>query len=196
MRGLWLAIGMVWGAANLAAQSGPPPWAALGSVRRIYIDRFSGGEGAQQIRDMILASLQRSGVVVVTENPERADAVLRGSADDVVFVDVYQSSEGVNGHINLGSGRGTSTRSRDYSSVGAGVSESESARQQERRHEAFASVRLVAKDGDVIWATTQASLGAKFLSAGADVANRIMRQWMQDVEALRGGTSKAPGGQE
>ena len=58
------------------------------------------------------------------------------------------------------------------------------------------SVRLVAKDGDVIWATTQASLGAKFLSAGADVANRIMRQWMQDVEALRGGTSKPPGGQE
>ena len=34
-----------------------PPEARLLRVRRLYIDRFGGGEGAAQIRDMVIASL-------------------------------------------------------------------------------------------------------------------------------------------
>ena len=56
----------------------------------------------------------------------------------------------------------------------------------ERRHEAIAAVRLVNKDGDVIWATTQESLGAKFRGASADVADKITRALLADIErALR-----------
>src|ERR1700688_2085022 len=65
------------------------------TVRRVYIDRLSGGETAGQMRDMIAASLQGAGLFVITENPDRADAVLRGSAEDLVFTDTPSSSDSI-----------------------------------------------------------------------------------------------------
>jgi hypothetical protein len=49
----------------------------------------------------------------------------------------------------------------------------------------MASVRLVNKEGDVVWSTTQESTGAKFRGATADVADKITRQLLGDVERLR-----------
>jgi hypothetical protein len=73
------------------------------------------------------------------------------------------------------------------------VNDSESVRIQERKHEASASVRIVARDGDVLWSTTQESQGAKFRSASADVAERITRQLIADIDRIRG-KAPAPGG--
>ena len=53
------------------------------------------------------------------------------------------------------------------------------------RHEAIASVRLVNKDGDVIWSTTQESNGAKFRGASADVADKITKQLVVDYQRLK-----------
>ena len=108
---------------------------------------------------MVIASLQRAGLFVVTENAERADAVLRGSGEDLVFTDVFQTGEYGRGAGEYCGGKGASSKTRDYLALGSGVNESESSRIQERKHEATASVRLVNKDGDVIWSTTQESLG-------------------------------------
>ena len=55
------------------------------TVKRVYVDRFGGGETASQIRDMVIASLQTSGLFVLTENQERADVTLKGSGEDLVF---------------------------------------------------------------------------------------------------------------
>jgi hypothetical protein len=52
-------------------------------------------------------------------------------------------------------------------------------------------VRLVSKDGDVIWSTTQESLGGRFRGASADVAERVTRQLLSDYERAK----KAGGGQ-
>lgn len=189
MREAFLAAAfLLWHGAG--AQDEAPGKRLLG-VKRLYIDRFGGGEGAAQIRDMVIASLQRAGLFVITENPERADAVLRGSAEDLVFTDVFQSGESVGARSNASGGRGSGTRNRVYGALGAGVTENESVRIQERKHEASASVRIVARDGDVLWSTTQESQGAKFRSASADVADRITRQLVADLERLR---SKAPRG--
>ena len=49
-----------------------------------------------------------------------------------------------------------------------------------RRHEAVAAVRLVNKEGDVIWSTTQESLGAKFRGASSDVADKITARLKED----------------
>jgi hypothetical protein len=49
----------------------------------------------------------------------------------------------------------------------------------------MAAVRLITKDGDVIWATTQESLGAKFRGASADVADKVVRQLIADMEKAR-----------
>jgi hypothetical protein len=68
---------------------------------------------------------------------------------------------------------------------GLGVAENESSRSEERRHEAVAAVRLVNKDGDVIWSTTQESQGGKFRRASTDVADRITRKLVEDYERAR-----------
>jgi hypothetical protein len=152
-------------------------------IRRVYVDRLTGGETAAQMRDILLSSLETSNLFVVTENPERADATLRGAAEDLVFTDVHQSSDSINAHTNFGTGRSTKTTSA--LNAGFGIGESESEHSTERRHEAVAAVRLVNKDGDVIWATTQESLGAKFRGASRDVAEKITTKLKDDFARAR-----------
>src|ERR1044071_6092267 len=65
------------------------------TVRRIYVDRLTGGETAAQMRDMLVSSLESTKLFIVTENEQKADAFLRGGAEDLVFTDVHTSSEGL-----------------------------------------------------------------------------------------------------
>lgn len=173
-----------------AAADGPPTAAALQeaslrqlrTVRRVYVDRLTGGETAAQMRDILISSLAGAELFILTENQERADAILRGASEDLVFTEVHQSSDSINAHANLGSGR-SGTKGSNYGGLSLG--ESESDRAAERRHEAIAAVRLVNKDGDVIWSTTQESLGAKFHGASADVAEKITARLKEDFEKAR-----------
>ena len=153
-------------------------------VKRVYVDRLTGGETAAQMRDLIIASLQNSKLFILTENPDRADATVRGAAEDLIFTDSFSSSEGVNlrGEVSTGS---RSSRANGARSAGASVGENESTNIKERRHEALATVRIVNKDGDVIWSTTQESNGGKFRGASADVADKITRQLTADFDRLR-----------
>jgi hypothetical protein len=187
-----------------AAQPAPPAVSSatvqpdtlrqLLAVRRVYVDRFSGGETAAQMRDMIVNALQSSKLFTITENQEKADAILRGSGEDLVFNEQHSSSDSVNVHSNMGTRRstddsslrgGTHVYDSDDRTSGMGAGESESSHSVERRHEANAAVRLVSKDGDVIWSSTQESLGGKFRGASADVADKITKQLMEDYEQAR-----------
>jgi hypothetical protein len=183
MFGFLLALGLAPPPPDIEQQT----LVRLLDLRRVYVERLGGGESAVQLRDMIIASLQRAGLFVLTENLERADAVLKGSAEDLVFTDTFQSSDGLSARATAGlpttSSSGSSTTRRTYASIG--VSDQESARIAERKHEAVAAVRLVGKDGDVLWSTTQESLGAKFRGASADVADKITRQLQADYERAR-----------
>lgn len=160
-------------------------------IKRVYVDRLNGGDTAMHIRDMLISAMQGSKLFVVTENQERADAFLRGTGEDLIFTDTFQSSDGVNAHANASTGRvykGSNAAGRAYGtgpSAGVSVGENESARIAERKHEASASVRLVNKDGDVIWSTTQESLGGKFRGASADVADKVMKKLMEDVDKAK-----------
>jgi len=160
----------------------------LMKVRRVYVDRLGGGETAAQMRDMIMSSLQNARLFVLTENQEKADAILRGSGEDLVFTESYSSSDNLNARASFGTSK--TTRQREYGSVGMG--ESESNHSTERRHEAVAYVRLVNKDGDVIWSTTQESTGAKFRGASADVADKITKILREDFERARRQGKPAP----
>jgi len=180
----------------LLAQSPEDLSGQITSVKRVFVDRLTGGETAAQMRDLIISSLQGSKLFVITENADRADAFLRGAAEDLVYTDAFQSSEGVNAHMG-GSGSSQESSSARYngsgSSVGSRASralqlsagENESSNIHERKHEALATVRIVNKDGDVIWSTTQESNGAKFRGASADVADKITRQLVGDMEKLK-----------
>lgn len=155
-------------------------------IKRIYVDKLNGGETAAQIRDLIISALQNSKLFIVTEDEERADAKLRGSAEDLVFTDKFSSSESVNSRGNSGTGRsgsGVLSKAGRYAGIAAG--ENESTHIEERKHEAMAAVRLVSKTGDVIWSTTQESTGAKFRGASADVAAKVTKQLADDIERAK-----------
>jgi hypothetical protein len=182
MVGLFLAMALAQAPVDAERETLPQ----LLEIRRVFVERLSGGETATQMRDMIISSLQRARLFVVTENPERADAVLKGSAEDLVFTDSYQSSDRIDARATVSnplSSSSSSSSRRNYASVGVGDSESTNIHQ--RKHEAVAAVRLVNKDGDVIWSTTQESLGAKFKGSSADVADKITKQLLADYERAR-----------
>src|SRR5262245_58573847 len=154
-------------------------------VRRIYVDRLTGGETAAQMRDLLVSSLESAKLFVMTDSQERADAFLRGAAEDLVFTDIHSSSEGINARANIGTGRNPRASSGQNAYGGIGIGESESVRIQERKHEAVAAVRLVNKDGDVIWSTTQESQGGKFRRASTDVADRITKKLVEDYQRAK-----------
>jgi len=172
----------------LAAADNPAPLEEaslrqLLNIHRVYVDRLTGGETAAQMRDILMSALQGSRLFIITENQERADAVLRGASEDLVFTEAHTSSDSLNVHMNAGSGRTSSSTRGAYAGMSGGESESEHS--AERRHEAVAAVRLVGKDGDVIWSTTQESVGAKFRGASVDVADKITAKLKEDFERAR-----------
>jgi hypothetical protein len=153
-------------------------------IRRVYVDRLTGGETAAQMRELLVSSLENAKLFVITESQERADAFLRGGAEDLIFTDTHVSSDGINARANAGSGRNTRSSGGGLYG-GIGVAENESNRSEERKHEAVAAVRLVNKDGDVIWSTTQESEGGKFRRASTDVADRITKKLVEDFARAR-----------
>ena len=156
--------------------------ANLREVKRIYVGELIGTQ-ADAIRELIIASLDATRLFILTDNADRADAILKGAADDHAFTDIFDSQEGINTRQNggrFGSGSGTMSRSGGGYG-GLSVGENESHHIKERKHEAYAAVRLCNKDGDVLWSTTQESLGAKFRGASADVAAKIAHQLTVDV---------------
>lgn len=158
----------------------------LAKVKRIYVDKLTGGEAADQIRDMLMASLQSTKLWVITENQERADAFLRGAADDLIYTETRESRDsiGTRASISNRDGAYSSSNRRDRASS-IGIEQSEGSRATERKHEATAAVRLVNKDGDLIWSTTKESNGAKFRGSAADVADKVVKQLITDFEVAR-----------
>ena len=172
--------------ASVGCLGGERPPDPLLAVRRIYVEKLN-GESAAAIRDMLINALQGSRLFTITEDPEKADASLRGTAETLIYTDVYQSSESVDARASLGSSSTTTARtgSRRLPGVSVGVGLDESSRSTERKHESAAAVRLVNREGDVVWATTQESTGAKFRGSSADVADKVVKQLITDLEKAR-----------
>ncbi len=98
-----LLPGCAWLTSTLASALGPMPVPPnLANVRRIFIDKLSGGAGGDEMRDMIIAALMKSHLFLLTETSDRADAFLRGSADDQVYEEDHSSSESIGIHANVG----------------------------------------------------------------------------------------------
>ena len=171
------------------------PDQSLARVRRIYVDQLGGGPTSDQMRDMLITAIQNSGLFVITENQEHADASIKGSSDDKTFTEEHHSSDSIGFHTSEGSGSSSGaslgTNSSSRQNLGAGISENESSNIQERRHEAVASVRLVDSEGDVIWSTTQESNGGKFHGAMADVADKIARRLIEETKKARAAAQSA-----
>src|SRR5215831_7526012 len=118
----------------LLAQEGQPPpnpiqetqLRQLLTVRRVYVDRMTGGETAAQMREILISTLQETGLFIVTENQERADTFLRGGAEDLIFTEVHTSSDSVNAHSSLSTRSGGYTRASSGTTLAIGGGDSES----------------------------------------------------------------------
>ena len=180
--------------ASAAAWAMEPVGYTLDTIKRVYVDSLGSSPQAAMLRDMVIASLASSGFFAVTENADRADAVLRGSADDQIFQEQHHSTDNLTAGIHTGSSDNYTSK-YDHTSTakqsGLNIGQNESSQSSERKHEASASVRLVNRDGDVIWSTTQESLGARFKSSSADVADKIFRKLSDDLQKARAISSAA-----
>lgn len=159
------------------------PEQGLLQVRRICVDTFGDDVMAKQIRDAVIANLAETKRFIVTENKDRADAVLRGTG-------VEQSSQEYHEHAES-----TAAAAAGGSHVGfggAGMAIADRNASTETLRQARVSVRLVNKDGDVIWATTQESANAKYKTATADVADKVVKQLLRSVSRLEKATQTSP----
>ena len=171
------------------------------SVRRIYVDSFGDDAAAKQLQAMVVASLLETKRFIITENKDKADAILRGFALEKTSQELHTFSEGASAGTAAGGHSGSidgnwvnGTGSLSGSSSGGFAARSVAAEDQhadtETVNNARIAVRLVASDGDVIWATKQESNGAKYQGASADVADKVAKQLLRDIERAERGQSR------
>ncbi len=172
-----------------------PAGSTLATIKRIYVDTFGDTPQSVMLHDMVIVSLSSSGFFAITEKPDHADAILRGSADDQIYVERHHSTDSITAGIHSGNSDNYTSK-YDHTSTskssGLNIGQNETMQSEDRRHEASASVRLVNRDGDVIWSTTQESSGAKFRSSSADVADKIFRKLVIDLQKARNTSSSLP----
>jgi len=142
--------------------------AALLKVKRIFVDSFGDDAIAREVQSMIVSSLVATSEFKVTENRERADAILKGVAIEKTSQELHAYSEG------------TAVAGRN-----GGAAVKDSSANTETVQDAKIAVRLVDLNGDVIWTSTQESKGAKYKGSSADAADKCIKQLLHDVEKLK-----------
>jgi hypothetical protein len=167
----------------MAQQSATPAIVhALPEVHRIYVAELTGDQAAA-LRDLIISGLDSTKLFVITDNPDRADAILKGAADDHTFDQTLDIQEGISTRENGGKSTGGYKTGGTF--AGLSISDTQYHHSKDRKHESYAAVRLVNRDGDVLWSTTQESQGAKFRGASADVAAKVAHQLTLDFDRAR-----------
>ena len=170
--------------------------AALLKVKRIYVDSFGDDIISKELQSMIVSSLVATKRFKVTENRERADAVLKGVALEKTSQELHAYGEGTSvsgasggSHSEISGSGGTFSGSSGGGFIARHMGTNDSSVNTETVNEARVAVRLVNPDGDVIWTSTQESKGAKYKGSSADAADKCVKQLLRDVEKLEDATA-------
>jgi curli biogenesis system outer membrane secretion channel CsgG len=159
--------------------------AKLSTVKRIYVESFGDDEISKTLQAMVINALDETKRFIVTENKDKADAVLKGHSLEKTSQEVHAIGEGTG--VAMASGGHSSSGDVSHGGFsGKAMGIQDSKLSTETVNDARLAVRLVAQDGDVIWSTTQESLGAKFKSASADVADKVAKQLVRDLDKAAG----------
>jgi curli biogenesis system outer membrane secretion channel CsgG len=182
------------------ADTGP---AALLKVKRIFVDSFGDDVVSKELQSMIISALVATKRFKVTENHDRADAILKGVALEKTSQELHaygestavgSASGGSHGEVSgtVVNGTGSVSGSSSGGFIARHMGTSDSSVNTETINEARVAVRLVNPDGDVIWTSTQESKGAKYKGASADVADKCVKQLLKDIEKLGGPSTSQP----
>ena len=93
-------------------------------IKAVYVDPLN-GTGSEEIRDMLIGSLHRTGLFLVVEDEERADAFVRGAAEDLIYSDYYTRRDGLNVR-GSGSSSERQAGESEYSASSFGIGDTES----------------------------------------------------------------------
>ncbi len=175
----------------------------LVKVKRIYVDSFGDDPISKEMQSMIVSALVASKRFTVTENRNRADAVLKGVALEKTSQELHAYGDStavggaagshhgdLNGSVVNGTGSISGSSSGGFIAHHAGISDSSV--NTETIDRARVAIRLVNTDGDVIWTTTQESKGAKYKGASADAADMCVKQLVRDIAKLEAATAPQP----
>ena len=155
------------------------------SAKRIYVDSFGDDAINKTLHAMVIDALRSSKRFIITENKEKADLVLKGASLEKTTQEAHALGSGTSVGGAAGSqsatfAGGTGSSSGGFIARHLGISDSEAS--VETVNDARLAVRLVSSDGDVVWSTTQESKGAKYKGATADVADKVVKQLLWDLE--------------
>ena len=167
----------------------------LAKLKRIYVDSFGDDVISKEMQSMIVSALVNTKRFIVTENRDRADAILKGVALEKTSQEVHAYNEStavggaagghhgeISGSVINGNGSISGSSAGGFVAHHEGISDS--SLNTETIDNARVAIRLVNRDGDVIWTTTQESKGAKYKGSSADVADKCVKQLMRDVAKL------------
>jgi hypothetical protein len=154
-------------------------------VRRICVQKLGDDPIGIQVQEMVIAKLFESRRFSLTENCDKADFVLKGSVTERSERSSRSESEGVG--INASASGSQSSRAGSFSSgtsasTSAGASAHESLSSSEVKQQAAVTLRLVDKDGEILWAISSESTGGKTKGAIGDAADRAIRRFLRDIE--------------
>ncbi len=199
LRAEWTAL-LLCCVAPMSAQQAPPekgtekpaPPAAeaavdqrLVSVKRVCIQRMGEDALGVQVQEMVIARLFESRRFSLTENcdnadyavkgtiTERSDRVSRSESESIGFGERVAASDS-----SWTAGAGGRSNSASASVRGAA---SEHLASSDVKVQAAVTLRVVDKDGEILWATSQESTGGKTKGAIGDAAERAVRKLLRDI---------------
>ncbi|MBI1749032.1 MAG: hypothetical protein HY234_09850 [Acidobacteria bacterium] len=157
----------------------------LVKVKRICVQKFGEDVLGAQAQEMIIAKLFESHRFTLTENCEKADYVLKGSITERTERTYRSESEGIgfgrSAAASESSGSGV-TRSGTAAAASVRGDTHESLSSSEVKEQAAVTMRLVDKDGEILWAASLESTGGKTKGAIGDAAERAVRKFLRDLE--------------
>ncbi len=186
---LYLSGMVVFSAVSTKSQQKPDPPASpaptvdtrLLQVKKVCIGQFGVDALGAQARETIIATLFESKRFILTDADDckeiEADFTLKGSVTEQREQTHRSESEGV----SFGEHASSSDRISSSSGGMQGGSH-ESLSSTETKEHAVVTLRLVNKEGEILWAISHESTGGKTKGAIGDAADRAARRLLRDIE--------------
>jgi len=164
------------------AEGVPDTTRGLLAIKRLCVEKFAGEEPqAEQAREMAIASLFATKRFALTENCEKADAVLKGAVAEAKEQRVRAEGEG----MEFGTAAGAASVSGSSGSAAVGAARgasSETLVSSETLTQASVTLRIVDKDGDILWAHTEENKGAKTKTPIGFSLGRAVKALLREIE--------------
>lgn len=163
-----------------AALGQEPPGPGLAQIQRICVAEFAGDPRLiGSVRELAIAGVFKLKRFRVMEDCAKADAALKGAVLEREDSRVRSESETTDFGVIAGAAApGAAAVGGVAGGTGQGLMSAET------RSRASVTLRLVTKDGEVVWADTQDSGGGKAKAAIPDAVERALRQLARSLAAL------------